>query len=633
MNILIIKIGALGDVLRTSFIAQALKEKHFDRKTNHFPNISWLTSKNAKSLFVNNPYVNKVLVEEEKELLKKIKWDLVINLEEDEESCKFTSLLTYKKVVGFIYFQGKIIPTPTAKEWFDMSVLGKKPNNDVLKKKNKKTHRQIISEIVEIKNYQKYEPFLRLTGRQRLFAEAFFKKQNISKNDLIVGINTGSADRWPKSLPIKKTVKLIEILSKKLGAKIILFGGPSEVERNKQICQLSKVSIIDTGCYNNLFEFPALVSICNLLITSDTFGLHVALALKRKTVCLIGPTSPSEIDMYGLGTKVIPNSSCICCYKKDCSSMEKISIQEVIQNVKNLLIQKVSLLITAFKEPNISRAIESALNQKTKYDYEVIISAPDEETKKIVKQYMKKYKNLKFFQDPGKGKSYALNLVFSRLKTDILILTDGDVYISDNSVEEICNLFSNPEIGCVSGRPVPQEHKNNKFGYWANFLFDSAHRIRKNAYLKNFFLECTGYLFAFRKQKINKIPLDVAEDTIIPYLLWQKGYKIAYAENSKVYVKNSNTLKDWVTQKIRTHKSHNCIGNYVDIKTTPQVKTFQNELKGITWLLKYPNNILEFSWASQLAIFRFYTWLKYYYDLIILKKDYQDGWERIESTK
>jgi len=308
MNILIIKIGALGDVLRTSFIAQALKEKYLKDK----PKIYWVTDKNAFPLFLNNPYVDYLISSEKKSHLTKLKFDLVINLEEDEENCKFASSLKAKKKIGFLYKISKIVPSPSAKEWFNMSALGKKPLNDILKKRNKKTHRQIMGEIVGV-NWRKYEPFLRLTKFQRKFASGFLRRHNLSKTDLVIGINTGSADRWPKALPINKTVSLINQLYKNFNAKILLFGGPNEIERNKEIVKLSQAPIIPTGCGNNLIEFPALVSICNVFITSDTLGLHVALALKRKTICLIGPTSSSEIDMYGLGKKIIAKSNCLSC--------------------------------------------------------------------------------------------------------------------------------------------------------------------------------------------------------------------------------------------------------------------------------------------------------------------------------
>ncbi len=633
MKILIIKTGALGDVLRTSFIAQALKDKYKNKNSKIF----WLVSKQAKAFFINNQYVDKIIISEERNKIKNIKFDLVINLEESEEDCSFASSLKTKKIIGaFLDKNRKIDYTKESSYWFDMSKISKFENKraDILKKENKKTHRQIISELIGIENYKKYEPFLRLTGSQREMAKEFSAKHNLSDSNLIIGVNTGSADRWPKALSVKKTAELINEIYKKYKAKILLFGGPDEIQRNKEIIKFVKSPIIDTGCGNNLIEFPALISICNLMITTDSLGLHVALALKRKTICLIGPTSPSEIDLYGLGEKVISRSKDVCSYKTKTDCMEKINLQEIEEKINKLLEQKITLLITAFKEPKtIGKAIENAINQKISRKYEIIVSAPDSETLEVAEKYQKKNKNLRIFKDSGKGKSYALNFIFQKLDADILILTDGDVFISNNVVENFSNLFLNPEIGCASGRPIPIENKNTKFGYWANFLFDSAHKLRQTAFEQNKFIECSGYLFAFRKNFIHKIPLDVAEDTIIPYLFWQRGYKIGYSPESKVYVKNADNWKDWIAQKSRTSKAHETLYKYVDTKITPRVKTFKTEAGGFASLFSYPENLKQFRWSILLGLSRAYMWAKVFYDTKFKKANYQDAWKRVESTK
>ena len=627
MDILIIKTGALGDVVRTSFIAQALREKYL----KYNPRIYWITGKNAVPLFINNPYVFKVISSENKEALNGHRFDIVINLEEDEGSCKFASSLRYGHIIGFIYKNRKIIPTPSAKEWFDMSALGEKPYNDLLKKNNKKTHRQIISEMMGVKDHQKYEPFLRLNANQRKICSDFSRRHRLSRADIIVGINTGSAERWPKQLSIEKTAQLITALYRKHNAKILLFGGPNEAARNNEIIKLSRAPVIDTGCGNDLIEFPALISACSIFITTDTLGMHIALALKRKTIILVGPTSSAEIDTYGLGEKILPKSDCLCCYKKDCKSMEKIEVKNILSKVERFLIQKITLLITAFNEPKISKAIESAINQKTHYKYDILVSAPDEDTLSIARKYKKH--RVKIFKDPGKGKVFAINMILKHLNTDIIVLTDGDVYLSNNSIEEVTNLFLDPEIGCVTGRPVPMEDRKTKYGYWANFLFDSAHNLRKRAFEKNSFLECSGYLFAFRKEKITQIPLDVAEDAIIPYDLWEKGYRIGYAEKALVYVKNVDNWKDWIKQKTRTSRAHETLGRYVDIQITPRVKKFSTESKGIIQALIYPGNLKECFWTSELIAARFYMWLRVFYSMILSSPSKIDAWERVESAR
>ena len=632
MKILIVKTGALGDVLRSSFIAQALKDKYKDRD----PIIYWITAKNAVPLIASNKYIDHYLVSDEKEKLRNVSFDLVVNLEESKEDCAFVSKLKKKRLIGpYLDNEGNIMYGSDLREWFDMSIISKygKKKADRLKIKNKKTHRQLIGEGIGVK-WRKYEPFLRLNEKQRTMAQSFLRRHRLSRSDMIVGINVGSADRWPKDLPMKKTAMLIDKIHKKYGAKILLFGGPGEVERNKDVIALSKSPIIDTGCGNDLSELPALASVCSFFVTTDSLGLHVALALKRRTVCLVGPTSPSELGMYGLGKVIVSKSKDVCTYKTKTRCMDKIDLNEIVEFFDEFMNQKITFLITAFNEPeSIGRAIEAALNQKTKYKYDILVSAPDEKTLSVVRKISKKHKNVKSFKDPGKGKSFALNLLFKKISCDILILSDGDVYVSENSVEDLVNLFLDPEVGCVTGRPVPIEDRKSKYGYWANFLFDAAHSIRLKSSIKNDFIECSGYLFGFRKKKINMIPLDVAEDTVIPYFFWEKGYRIGYGKYAKVFVKNADNLRDWVKQKIRTSKAHETLDKYVNVKSTPRVKNFRNESKGASLLIQYPQSIRELGWTMQLFLFRLCMWGCVFLDTKLRNKHYGDSWERVDSTK
>jgi len=294
----------------------------------------------------------------------------------------------------------------------------------------------------------------------------------------------------------------------------------------------------------------------------------------------------------------------------------------------------ISIIVTAFNEPQtIGKAIESIINQKIKENYELIISAPDIRTLEVAKKYTKINHRLKLYRDPGKGKSYALNLLLKKVKGDILILTDGDVFLSENSINEILESFKNKNIGCVTGKPTPLEDKSTKYGYWANFLFDSAHKLRKKLKQEAKFLECSGYLWAFRNNLIESFPLDVAEDTIIPFFIYEKGYKIDYVEHAKVYVKNVDNWNEWVSQKIRTSKAHETLDKYVDTSRIPRTKTFLTEAKGFFSLFIYSKSPREFYWSFQLLFARLYMWYRVFKEVYLLKNFHKDNWERVESTK
>ena len=628
MKILIIKLGALGDVLRTTSLLKGIKQKYKESE------IYWVTKKESINLLKNNHLIYKSVISDSDYPinLKNIHFDIVINLDEDMAACNITKNVTKDKIIGFFLDKkNNILCTETAKEWYDMGLLGKHPDNDILKKKNKKTYQQLMAEILEISS-ENNEIIFNLNKNQIQFASDFKRRYNISENDLVIGLNTGSGERWPsKMLSIEKTANLAQKLSKQLNAKIVLFGGKNELERNNKIIVMSKIPIINAGCGNDLIEFPGLISICDLFITSDSLGLHIALALKRKIIALFGPTSATEIEMYGLGIKIIPKDKCYCCYKSDCKAIESIKIDEILKETKQLLNNKVSILITSFNEPNLNKSIDAITSQDIKLNYEIIVAAPDINAEKLVKSYKKK--NITYFKDPGKGKSFALNLLFNKIKSDIIIFTDGDVILDINSINEILKPFKDPLIGFVCGRVISSNPKNEMNGYWSHLLADAgAHRIRKLLSDKNQFLEGSAYLMAMRGNIIKKIPLDVAEDSMIPYYFYKKGYKIKYVDKAIVYVKNPDNFKDWLKQRKRTAKAHETLTNYEP--DFPRVKSFKNEIiYGTFWALSYPKNIKEFYWTIKLMFARLYLWITVFVDTKLLHKNYGDAWERVESTK
>src|SRR3989344_2162465 len=129
---------------------------------------------------------------------------------------------------------------------------------------------------------------------------------------------------------------------------------------------------------------------------------------------------------------------------------------------------------------------------------------------------------------------------------------------------------------------------------------------------------------------------DVAEDTVIPYLFFKKGFKIAYAENAKVYVKHPDNFKDWVKQKKRVASAHLKLKKYYP--DFPKVKSFFNEVfEGISFKVwKYPKNLKEFYWTLSLYPVRLYMWMSLFYDNKFRKKEYKDGWREdlaVESTR
>ena len=196
----------------------------------------------------------------------------------------------------------------------------------------------------------------------------------------------------------------------------------------------------------------------------------------------------------------------------------------------------ISIIITAYKEEStIGRAIEALLRNKIEENYEILAVCPDEPTKSVINYYAERHSVVKHVQDQGKGKPAALNTAFRVAKGDILILTDGDVYISDNAIHELLKKLQDDKVGAVSARPISISPKNTMLGYWSHLLTDAgAHLTRLERVRRGEFIVVSGYLFAM-KRLIEKIPEDaLADDGVMSYMIWKKGHKIGYADKALV---------------------------------------------------------------------------------------------------
>lgn len=311
----------------------------------------------------------------------------------------------------------------------------------------------------------------------------------------------------------------------------------------------------------------------------------------------------------------------------------------------------VSIIIASRQEPKtIGKCIRCIAD--TKYSglnsgFEIIQVSPDKETLDAGKNAAQELKlsSNEYIQinDPMKGKPFALNLALKKAKGSILLFTDGDTYFEKNSVKNLLLPFENNSVGGTTGRTISMDKKDTPMGYWGHLLADAAHHRRvslmniekKNYYIsgKHFF-PMSGYIMATRNFNFD-IPSNVlSDDAYISYFIRNQGKEIAYTPEAICYVKYPTTLNDYYKQKVRS------LGGYIQLqrlgifKRDKQSRSLGIEMKYALFVLKYPKNIKEFLWSLLLFPVRVMTWIKIYWQRVILKKDMpKSGWERIESTK
>ncbi|MBU2592409.1 MAG: glycosyltransferase [Patescibacteria group bacterium] len=297
----------------------------------------------------------------------------------------------------------------------------------------------------------------------------------------------------------------------------------------------------------------------------------------------------------------------------------------------------ISIIITAWREPKtvsmLVKDIEeeiSGLNE----EFEILLTCPDEETKQAGIA-CDSLGLVKWVQDKQKGKPQALNKAIDKAEGEILILTDGDVIVGKEAIAKLLKGFQNPEVGAVSGRPIPINSRSNIFGFWAHLLTEvGAHEQRMEKYRNGEFLDASGYLMAVRRKLLGLIPGNaLADDAVISRMIWARGAKVDYQPEAKVYVKYPNNLKDWLLQKKRSAGGFIQINDLIGSSAGVKSKRFLEEISGIFRVLSYPDNVQEFVWTLELVAVRLYLWLLIFWERKVIHKSFESTWVRIESTK
>jgi heptosyltransferase-2 len=333
-RILIVKLAAIGDVLRTTPLLSGLKRAY---PRSH---ITWIVDKEAFPLLQNISLIDRLLPFDFSSLLplEEEIFDLIIGLEKEPRGAALVSKFKGREKKGFgLGSEGSIFPLQPASEYAFLLGL-----DDELKFFwNQKTYPELIFEIAGL-DYRQDEYLLELSPEDKTFAAEFAKRRGLKKGEGVVGLNTGAGDVFAnKAWTVEGYLALIQRLKKEQKTRLLLLGGPKEKERNSRILRRVRGAVIHSGCENTLGQFAALVDLCDVVVTGDTITLHIAIALKKKVVALFGPTCAQEIELFGRGEKIRSSLSCAPCYRRSClvspSCMEAIGAEEVAEAVRALL--------------------------------------------------------------------------------------------------------------------------------------------------------------------------------------------------------------------------------------------------------------------------------------------------------
>jgi len=329
MRILIIKVGALGDVVRTACLLPTLKRMYPKSQ------ITWVSKPSGVRILGGHPMIDRLVAFDAEGilLLTQEKFDLVLSLDKEAGPAALCNAVhcSDKRGIGLSAWGTPVPCNPECERYFELGL------DDELKfRHNLQTYPELIHAALGLAyDREPYRLYCDPGSMQR--ARQMFSPWRMA-NRPIIGLNTGSGSVFANKVP--KPSRWVELARALLARKftVVLTGGPSETQTNDWIMEQVGPEIRNTGNNHTEQQFTAIIDQCDVLVTGDTLALHVALARSVPVVALFGSTCEQEIDLFGMGRKIMSSCGCGPCYKRQCdrkpSCMDLISVEQIVAAVE-----------------------------------------------------------------------------------------------------------------------------------------------------------------------------------------------------------------------------------------------------------------------------------------------------------
>ncbi|MDQ4140382.1 MAG: glycosyltransferase family 9 protein, partial [Bacteroidota bacterium] len=260
-RILIIKLGAIGDVIRTTPLLRKIRATYPQAK------ITWLT--HTPAILPKNE-IEEILKFDLAAILylQNTSFDVLYNLDKDKEACALHDTIPAKQKFGYSLHNGVAFPSNAlANHKYLTGVF------DQVSLANKKSY---VEEIFELCGWQfNYEEYIFDTHEDKGFTWP------LDRSKPLIGLNTGCGDRWTTRLwSDEKWLELIRLLQEEYFT-VVLLGGEQEGARNKRLSEASNATYLG---YFKLEQFINLMYQMDVIVTQVTMAMHISIALRKKMV-------------------------------------------------------------------------------------------------------------------------------------------------------------------------------------------------------------------------------------------------------------------------------------------------------------------------------------------------------------
>jgi len=217
---------------------------------------------------------------------------------------------------------------------------------------------------------------------------------------------------------------------------------------------------------------------------------------------------------------------------------------------------KVMIGIPAYEEANnIGKLLDFLCNDWSQEidDIYVVSSGSKDGTDKITLSYSEKDPRVHLIvEGERRGKASALNILLKESeKYDFLIYMGADNLPEKGAISALISKLKEEDLVAVGARPVPLNSKETLTGFFVHVLWNLHHLFS----LKS--PKLSGELMAFKTGLVHTLPPAIINDDMYMQSFFeQRGLKLGYCHEAKVYLMGPSTLMDFIKQRRRVFVGH-----------------------------------------------------------------------------
>lgn len=285
-------------------------------------------------LLRDHPLIDRVFLADQILELGALEFDIAFVIDKSLRASGLLRWIKTSQVHGFLAdaMTGAIKPAnPEAWELWELGLSNQKKFFD-----NRKTENQLVAEALGLE-YRKDEYSIVLSEKELIESRRRSLSWRVDPSQPILGFNTGCGPMMPaKKWTVEFHRQVLEDLLRAGFKNFVLLGGPEDAERNRRIAE--GLPVMESPIGRGLRDGAVSVAACDLVITGDSLGMHLAIAFKRFVIAWFGPSCPQEIELFGRGIKLHADVPCSPCWKRHCQQTtmcyDRVSRPEILRAVQ-----------------------------------------------------------------------------------------------------------------------------------------------------------------------------------------------------------------------------------------------------------------------------------------------------------